>query len=68
MKKDEMMQTQMITLGGGCFWCLEAVYQELVGVEHVVSGYAGGFVEFPVMVLQDTLKLYKFILIHKQFP
>ncbi len=41
------MQTQMITLGGGCFWCLEAVYQELVGVEDVISGYAGGFVDFP---------------------
>lgn len=41
------MQTQLITLGGGCFWCLEAVYQELVGVKEVVSGYAGGFVESP---------------------
>jgi len=30
------------TLGGGCFWCLEAVYQEVPGVERVVSGYAGG--------------------------
>jgi peptide-methionine (S)-S-oxide reductase len=30
------------TLGGGCFWCLEAVYQEVKGVESVVSGYAGG--------------------------
>lgn len=30
------------TLGGGCFWCLEAVYQEVRGVEAVVSGYAGG--------------------------
>ncbi|MEJ2538877.1 MAG: peptide-methionine (S)-S-oxide reductase MsrA [Gemmatimonadota bacterium] len=30
------------TLGGGCFWCLEAVYQEVRGVEEVVSGYAGG--------------------------
>ncbi len=30
------------TLGGGCFWCLEAVYQQVQGVELVVSGYAGG--------------------------
>jgi peptide-methionine (S)-S-oxide reductase len=41
------MQTQLITLGGGCFWCLEAVYQELVGVTEVISGYAGGSVESP---------------------
>ena len=32
----------MITLGGGCFWCVEAVFDELIGVEHVESGYAGG--------------------------
>ena len=30
------------SLGGGCFWCLEAVYQQVRGVDHVVSGYAGG--------------------------
>ena len=30
------------TLGGGCFWCLEAVYQQIRGVQSVVSGYAGG--------------------------
>ena len=35
------------TLGGGCFWCLEAVYVELRGVEDVVSGYAGGTVANP---------------------
>jgi peptide-methionine (S)-S-oxide reductase len=37
----------LATLAGGCFWCLEAVYKELRGVERVVSGYAGGHVESP---------------------
>lgn len=35
------------TLGGGCFWCLEAVFKELRGVVSVMSGYAGGHVENP---------------------
>ncbi len=35
------------TLGGGCFWCLEAVFQRRVGVVKVVSGYAGGTTENP---------------------
>jgi peptide-methionine (S)-S-oxide reductase len=33
---------EQATLGGGCFWCLEAVYQQISGVKSVVSGYAGG--------------------------
>lgn len=36
------MTEQVATLGGGCFWCLEAVYLGLRGVSRVVSGYAGG--------------------------
>ena len=35
------------TLGGGCFWCLEAVFEQLIGVEKVESGYTGGHVEAP---------------------
>jgi peptide-methionine (S)-S-oxide reductase len=35
------------TLAGGCFWCLEAVYEHLKGVEQVVSGYMGGHQENP---------------------
>ena len=38
---------EIATLGGGCFWCLEAVYQELRGVEKVESGYSGGHVPNP---------------------
>jgi peptide-methionine (S)-S-oxide reductase len=37
-----MADLQHATLGGGCFWCLEAVYQDVEGVDAVVSGYAGG--------------------------
>lgn len=39
--------TEKIVLGGGCFWCVEAVYENLDGVEKVVSGYAGGNVSNP---------------------
>ncbi|EXJ14054.1 peptide-methionine (S)-S-oxide reductase MsrA [Imhoffiella purpurea] len=36
------MQIETATLGGGCFWCLDAVFRELKGVQSVISGYAGG--------------------------
>jgi peptide-methionine (S)-S-oxide reductase len=38
---------EIATLAGGCFWCLEAIYDELRGVEDVVSGYSGGSVPNP---------------------
>ncbi len=42
-----MNATETATLGGGCFWCLEAVFDELIGVKKVVSGYAGGLAPDP---------------------
>jgi len=41
------MAQEVTTLGGGCFWCLEAVFDELKGVTDVVSGYAGGRIPNP---------------------
>lgn len=38
---------EVATLGGGCFWCLEAIYQDVIGVEKAVSGYSGGHVPNP---------------------
>lgn len=41
-REDRMDGMQIATFGGGCFWCLEAVFERLPGVSAVVSGYAGG--------------------------
>jgi len=47
VKTTEAATSETITLGGGCFWCLEAVFDELKGVTKVESGYAGGHVKNP---------------------
>ena len=47
MTSEQSGPRETATLGGGCFWCLEAVYDELKGVERVVSGYAGGQAAHP---------------------
>ena len=41
------MKQEVATLGGGCFWCLEAVFEETRGVLDVISGYAGGDIKQP---------------------
>ncbi len=48
------MTREITTLGGGCFWCLEAVFDQLKGIEDVVSGYAGGRVSHPSYELVCT--------------
>src|SRR5690606_6724485 len=40
-------QSEIATLGGGCFWCLEAAYEQIRGVQSVVSGYSGGSIPNP---------------------
>ena len=42
-----MSDMEITTLGGGCFWCVEAVFEQLIGVEKVESGYSGGTVVDP---------------------
>lgn len=44
---ENMDKYEQITLGAGCFWCVEAIFQELIGVKSVVSGYSGGEVPNP---------------------
>jgi peptide-methionine (S)-S-oxide reductase len=47
MSQEQSDGREAATLGGGCFWCLEAVYDQLKGVEQVESGYSGGSVPNP---------------------
>ena len=47
MEKTDNSRKDTATLGSGCFWCTEAIFQSLDGVESVVSGYSGGLTENP---------------------
>jgi peptide-methionine (S)-S-oxide reductase len=44
---NEKPELKLATFGGGCFWCTEAIFQRLKGVEKVASGYSGGHVDHP---------------------
>lgn len=46
-KTTKSMKNETITLGNGCFWCTEAIFQQVKGVNKVTSGYSGGHVENP---------------------
>lgn len=46
-KSKMQMKTDTITLGAGCFWCVEAIFEQLEGVQSVESGYSGGSVKNP---------------------
>jgi peptide-methionine (S)-S-oxide reductase len=56
MKDDtnDEIEDEIATLAGGCFWCLEAVYEQLKGVKSVTSGYSGGKVADPSYTLVCT--------------
>jgi peptide-methionine (S)-S-oxide reductase len=47
MSTSENIKEEIATFGAGCFWCVEAIFQELKGVNKVVSGYSGGRVKNP---------------------
>jgi peptide-methionine (S)-S-oxide reductase len=47
INQDTMQQLETATLGAGCFWCVEAIFQQIKGVERVESGYSGGSIKNP---------------------
>ena len=59
-------KNEKLYVGGGCFWCVEAVFQDVIGVEKVVSGYSGGLVKNPTyeQVSSEELNMLKYVRLH----
>ena len=53
VKKDAKVELEKITLGAGCFWCIEAILDRVDGVKKATSGYTGGQVKNPRMIDDD---------------
>lgn len=53
-KNDKKSKLETITLAGGCYWCVEAVYENLIGVKSAISGYAGGKIPNPTYEAVST--------------
>ena len=47
-------ETKVAYFAGGCFWCVEAIFESVIGVEEAVSGYAGGFTKNPTYESSNT--------------
>lgn len=47
MNNDNQKKIENFTLGGGCFWCLQAIFEQVQGVEKVIAGYSGGVITDP---------------------
>lgn len=53
-KNTKKSKLETITLAGGCYWCVEAVYENLIGVQSAISGYAGGKIPNPTYEAVST--------------
>ena len=64
--QEENSKLEIATLGGGCFWCVEAIFEQVQGVEKVVSGYSGGSEETAdyKMVCSGTTKHAEVVQVH----
>lgn len=61
------MKNETATLGGGCFWCTEAIFRRLKGVKSVTSGYSGGAVENPTYEMVSSGSTGHFEVIQIEF-